>query len=76
MEIIKSVVPRNYHHCFFSALTPGAHIMPHNGPTGKKLRVHLPVLGTEGAQMRVGDEKIDLEPRGLHIHAQSKEKQS
>jgi aspartate beta-hydroxylase len=54
-------VPREYHHCFFSAVVPGTHITPHNGPTGKKLRLHLPVLGTEGAKMRVGDETRDLE---------------
>ena len=61
IEILKDCVPRNYHHCFFSAVTPGTHITPHNGPTGKKLRVHLPILGTKGARMRVGDETRDLE---------------
>ena len=30
-------MPRNYKHCFFSAVTPGTHITHHNGPTGKKL---------------------------------------
>lgn len=33
IEIIQKVVPRNYHHAFFSALTPGAHVLAHNGPT-------------------------------------------
>lgn len=61
MQILKDVIPRDYHHCFFSAVTPGTHIAPHNGPTGKKLRLHLPILGTEGASMRVGDEKRNLE---------------
>jgi len=61
IEILKSVIPRNYAHCFFSAVTPGTHITPHNGPTGKKLRVHLPLIGTEGAKMRVGDETKYLE---------------
>jgi aspartate beta-hydroxylase len=56
IEILKEVIPRNYFHAFFSALTPGSHITPHNGPTGKKLRVHLPLVGVEGARMRVGDE--------------------
>lgn len=56
IQILKEIIPRNYCHCFFSALTPGTHITPHNGPTNKKLRVHLPLLGTEGARMRVGDE--------------------
>ena len=60
IEILREVIPRNYFHCFFSALTPGSHITPHNGPTGKKLRVHLPLLATEGARMRVGDEVKEL----------------
>lgn len=61
VEILNKVIPRNYHHCFFSAVTPDTHITPHNGPTGKKLRVHLPLVGTEGAKMRVGDETRELE---------------
>jgi aspartate beta-hydroxylase len=61
VEILKEIIPRNYFHCFFSALTPGSHIMPHNGPTNKKLRVHLPLIGTEGARMRVGDDVKVLE---------------
>ena len=56
IEILKKLVPRNYFHAFFSAVTPGTHISAHNGPTGKKLRLHLPIIGTEGATMRVGDE--------------------
>ena len=61
IKILQEVIPRNYFHAFFSALTPGTHVTPHNGPTGKKLRVHLPLLGVEGARMRVGDETKDLE---------------
>ena len=61
IEILKDLIPRNYHHCFFSAVVPGTHITPHNGPTGKKLRIHLPLLGTKGASMRVGDETRTLE---------------
>lgn len=61
IEILKELVPRSYMHCFFSALAPGTHITPHNGPTGKKLRCHLPLVGTEGARMRVGDETVQLE---------------
>lgn len=49
-------MPRNYFHAFFSAASPGTHITQHNGPTGKKLRCHLPVLNVEGARMRVGDD--------------------
>jgi aspartyl/asparaginyl beta-hydroxylase (cupin superfamily) len=40
----------------FSAITPGTHIIPHNGPTNKKLRVHLGIMGCEGASIRVGEE--------------------
>ena len=29
---------------FFSALTPGSHILKHHGPTNKKLRVQLPLI--------------------------------
>lgn len=60
IEILKEVIPRNYYHAFFSALTPGSHVLPHNGPTGKKLRVHLPLVGVEGARLRVGDETRHL----------------
>lgn len=48
-------VPRAYEHAFFSALTPGTHIVPHHGPTNKKLRIHLPLVGVEGSRMRVAD---------------------
>ncbi len=40
MQILRDV-PRIYRHSMFSAITPGTHIIPHNGPTNKKLRVHL-----------------------------------
>lgn len=48
-------IPRAYEHAFFSALTPGTHIIKHHGPTNKKLRVHLPLTGVEGSRMRVAD---------------------
>ena len=44
VEIIQKVVPRQYYHAFFSALTPGAHVLDHNGPTNRKLRLHLPLI--------------------------------
>ena len=44
VEILREIVPRSYLHCFFSALTPKSHITAHNGPTGKKLRIHLPLV--------------------------------
>ena len=56
-----SELPRSYRHAFFSALTPGTHIIKHHGPTNKKLRVHLPLLGTEGAELRVADERVAIE---------------
>lgn len=56
VKIIQELVPRQYYHAFFSALTPGAHVMEHNGPTNRKLRLHLPLVGVEGSKMRVGDE--------------------
>ena len=61
VDIIRKVVPRNYCHAFFSALTPGSHINAHNGPTNKKMRLHLPLVGVEGSRMRVGDEEIKPE---------------
>lgn len=48
-------MPRAYEHAFFSALTPGTHIIKHHGPTNKKLRVHLPLAGVGGSRMRVAD---------------------
>ena len=46
---------RSYAHAFFSALTPGTHIIKHHGPTNKKLRVHLPLVGAQGSELRVAD---------------------
>jgi aspartyl/asparaginyl beta-hydroxylase (cupin superfamily) len=37
-------IPRHYHHALFSALAPNTHIIPHYGPTNKKLRIHLPLF--------------------------------
>lgn len=54
VEIIKKIVPREYCHAFFSALNPDSHVVAHNGPTNKKLRLHLPLIGVEGSRMRVG----------------------
>ena len=47
-HIIKNVIPRHYDHAFFSAVNPGTHIMEHHGPTNKKLRLHFPLIGSEG----------------------------
>ena len=48
-------LPRSYQHAFFSALTPGTHIIKHHGPTNKKLRIHLPLVGAAGSELRVAD---------------------
>lgn len=56
VEIIEDIIPRQYHHSFFSAMNPKTHILKHYGPTNKKLRFHLPLLGVEGSRLRVNDE--------------------
>ena len=56
IELLNAYLPNNYHHCFFSALTTKSHIMKHHGPTNKKLRFHLPLMGVEGSRLRVGSE--------------------
>ena len=55
IKIIEKTVPRQYYHAFFSAVTPGTHIISHNGPTNRKLRVHIPLLNVDGSRIRVGD---------------------
>jgi aspartate beta-hydroxylase len=56
MEMINNHIPNNYHHAFFSALTTKSHIMKHYGPTNKKLRFHLPLMGVKNSRLRVHDE--------------------
>jgi aspartate beta-hydroxylase len=41
-------------------MSPGTHIMKHHGPTNKKLRLHIPLIGVEGARMRVENETREL----------------
>lgn len=43
---------------YFSALTPGAHIAPHFGPTNVRLRCHLGLVVPEGCRMRIGSEQV------------------
>jgi len=40
-------------------MTPGSHIIKHNGPTNKKLRFHLPLIGVKGSRLRVGDTTLE-----------------
>jgi aspartate beta-hydroxylase len=49
IELIEQVIPRQYEHAFFSCVNPGTHILPHHGPTNKKLRLHFPILGSSSS---------------------------
>lgn len=40
----------------FSAIVPGTHIKAHTGPSNDRLRVHLGLVHTGGAKLRVGTE--------------------
>ena len=40
----------------FSAIQPGSHIAAHTGPSNDRLRVHLSLVHTGGARIRVGTE--------------------
>jgi len=40
----------------FSAIQPGTHVAPHTGPSNQRLRVHLSLVHTGGARIRVGTE--------------------
>mmetsp|Transcript_58696 Transcript_58696/g.191416 ORF Transcript_58696/g.191416 Transcript_58696/m.191416 type:complete len:371 (-) Transcript_58696:32-1144(-) len=55
VRAINEAFPRQYSHAFFSALTPGSHILKHHGPSNRMLRVWLPICGLEGFRLRVGD---------------------
>jgi aspartate beta-hydroxylase len=61
LEIIDKYIPRQYYHAFFSAVNPGTHILKHHGPTNKKLRFHLPLLGVKGSRLRVADQVKEQE---------------
>ena len=40
----------------YSSLKPGTHILPHTGPSNKRLRAHFCITHTGGARIRVGEE--------------------
>ena len=40
----------------FSAIQPGTHIRTHTGPSNERLRIHLTIMHTGGARIRVGTE--------------------
>jgi len=72
-EIINRI-PRHYSHAFFSALTPGTHIIKHFGPTNKKLRLHIPLnVPSNEAWLRVADEKHYLKEGEIIIFDDSHE---
>ncbi|MET0654638.1 MAG: aspartyl/asparaginyl beta-hydroxylase domain-containing protein [Pseudoxanthomonas sp.] len=52
---------------FFSALTPGTVIPPHNGATNARLTVHLPLIIPADCGLRVGEETHVWEPGKLVI---------
>jgi aspartate beta-hydroxylase len=55
-------LPGFYDHAFFSALAPGTHVTAHNGPTNKKLRVHVPlVVPGPGCLLRAGEQRAEFE---------------
>lgn len=56
---IQEAFPRHYSHAFFSALTPGSHILKHMGPSNRMLRVWLPLCGFDKFKLRVGDQILE-----------------
>jgi aspartate beta-hydroxylase len=51
----------HYKHSLISALAPGTHITPHNGPTNKKLRVHIPIVVPDsGCSLRCAGETQEI----------------
>lgn len=81
VELIEKYIPRHYCHAFFSAMSPGTHIMKHHGPTNKKLRFHLPLIGVKGrfslifkinkkilnSKLRAGNEIMNLEEKKGYV---------
>merc|ERR1712066_23384 len=59
LKAIEEAFPRQYSHAFFSALTPGSHIVKHYGPSNRMLRVWLPICGLDGFRLRVGDTIVE-----------------
>ena len=61
VRLIEELVPRHYQHALVSAMAPGTHIVSHFGPTNKKLRFHLPLLGVAGSFLKVACETRALQ---------------
>ena len=49
-------IPRHAPEVLFSVLTPGSHILPHQGVTNTRLVTHLPLIVPEDCALRVGGE--------------------
>ena len=58
VKALKNLLPDQQGHALFSAMSPGTYIKPHNGQDSKRLRVMFPIIGADGARMRVGDEWV------------------
>eukprot|EP00756_Hemistasia_phaeocysticola_P045691 Hpha_TRINITY_DN19439_c0_g1::TRINITY_DN19439_c0_g1_i1::g.45818::m.45818/K00476/ASPH; aspartate beta-hydroxylase len=59
------VLSRPFGHALLSALAPSSHIVPHHGPTNKKLRLYIPLNAPGGAEdecyLEVGGKRRELE---------------
>ena len=53
---VLSSLPRLGDMAFFSALSPGAHLRAHCGPTNLRLGIHLGLVVPDGCRFRVGEE--------------------
>ena len=42
----------------FARLEPGTHMIPHTGPSNRRLTIHLPLIVPEGPSMRVATENL------------------
>lgn len=62
MDIINNInEPTLFKHSLISCLSPNSHIIGHNGPTNKKLRVYFPILLEENSNiLRIDQETITL----------------
>lgn len=61
VSLIEEHIPRHYNHALISAMVPGTHIVKHYGPTNKKLRFHLPLIGVKGSYLKVAGETRELQ---------------
>jgi aspartate beta-hydroxylase len=48
-------------------LTKKSHITPHYGPTNKKLRFHIPLIGIKGSRLRVKDKIHELKENEPYV---------